>query len=75
MPRAITYNCDICGAQRKEANHWFAVYPAGEGITFLDWKRAMLSGRLDIIGVSFICGQACAHKLLDQFLNPTSESE
>jgi hypothetical protein len=75
MPRAITYNCDICGAQRKEANHWFVVYPVGEGITFLDWKRAIRSGRLDITGVSFICGQACAHKLLDQFLNPTSESE
>ena len=75
MPRAITYNCDICGAQRKEANHWFVAFNAIKEISFGTWAQADCDGLLHDEGAIYLCGQACAHKQLDQFLQSTSESE
>jgi hypothetical protein len=74
MPRAITYNCDVCGAQRKEANHWFVAIISTVGVSIITWESAARDGKLDY-DVKYLCGQACAHKLLDQFLQSTSESE
>jgi len=76
MPRAITYNCDICGAQRKEANHWFISFrPAKDGLIIKTWDWAAREGRLDYPEIKYLCGQSCAHKQLDQFLQSTSEFE
>jgi hypothetical protein len=75
MPRAITYNCDVCGAQRKEANHWFAAAISPIGMTIYTWASAVQDGRLDRNFIRYLCGQSCAHKLLDQFLQSPSETE
>jgi hypothetical protein len=24
--RQILYTCDVCGAEKKEANHWFIIF-------------------------------------------------
>jgi hypothetical protein len=75
MPRAITYNCDICGAQRKEANHWFVAVTSSARVLFTTWTSAERNDRFDSDNVKYLCGQSCAHKLLDQFLQSSSESE
>ena len=75
MPRAITYNCDICGAQRKEANHWFVAIYTATAISFITWANVVRGGKLDYTCIKYLCGQSCAHKLLDQSLQSPSESE
>jgi hypothetical protein len=78
--RLDTIQCDVCGIERKEANHWFvAIVPRGEdsgvpGIAF---------GPLGVdvsdnpnLGIEHICSQACAHKRLSQWftaLTPTTK--
>jgi hypothetical protein len=64
------YVCDVCGAERKEANHWFLAEssPVSTSINFLEWDYSDGIHR-DISGVKHICGQVCAHKLLDEFLS------
>jgi hypothetical protein len=55
--------CDVCGAIRKDANHWFC-YSASPGqVTFWTWGEE-IAARFD-----HVCGQVCAHKLLDEFLS------
>ncbi len=66
-----TYICDICGAKRKEANHWFSArlgYARGtpSSVTFQRWED---SDEHD----SHLCGQECVHKMLDKWMSePTS---
>lgn len=66
------FRCDICGAERKEANHWFwavpvdsrGVHSKGLGLAFYPW---VVTQPVDV-DVTHLCGQACAGKLLDQFV-------
>lgn len=52
--------CDVCGAVKKETNHWF--------------KVDVLSGFFRIVSTrnakegKDICGQECASKLLSQWM-------
>jgi hypothetical protein len=62
------YECYVCGTERKDANHWFVVEPSRVGFHLWQWDWAIREGRLDDDGVEHVCGQACAHKLLDRFL-------
>lgn len=62
--------CDICGIAKGAANHWLlAVLPAEDypvpGIAF-----GRLDSPIDGPGIrkKHLCGEACAHKLLAQFL-------
>lgn len=62
---AIT--CDLCGTERKQTNHWFVAYDQeGEvrvsGLNSLNRQRP---------GIMHLCGQACVHKLLDEFMART----
>jgi hypothetical protein len=62
---AIT--CDLCGTERKQTNHWFVAYDQeGEvrvsGLNSLNRQRP---------GVMHLCGQACVHKLVDEFMART----
>ena len=75
MPRAIIYNCDICGAQRKEANHWFAAVISTVGVSIITWASADQEGKLNYNYARYLCGQECTHKLLDQFLQSVSETK
>ena len=56
------YKCDVCGAVRGESNHWFAVGKLTGAIVVIQWDRAILEG------ATHICGQKCAHALLDRWL-------
>lgn len=56
-------SCDICGAEKKQTNHWFvATEQAGE-LRVSAWS----SQKRLRIGTKHLCGQTCIHKLLDEF--------
>ena len=52
--------CDICGAVRGETNHWFEVDRSGTLLVFGPF--------VGLRELTQVCGQGCAHKLLDQFM-------
>ena len=60
------YVCDVCGAVRGEANHWFEALVAVpvESLAITKFK-----GRK---GLAHLCGQKCVHTLLDRWLTTGS---
>jgi len=78
MTVAKTYKCR-CGIERREVNHWFVYTRSGAGLEFHRWNwvgREELENLFpDETEFGHLCGQQCAHKLLDEFLNerPTEE--
>jgi hypothetical protein len=63
-------SCDICGTERKQTNHWFVAYDqAGElRVSGLDLRNRLHPG------TKHLCGQACVHKLVDDFMNKAMET-
>ena len=57
-------SCDICGAEKKQTNHWFVAYEAGDELRVGAWNSR---NRLRT-GSKHLCGQACLHKLADDFM-------
>lgn len=66
------YNCNICGVERKEANHWFVATKDRGRFSIEAWDVAERENRLDNEDAIHLCGQVCAHKLLDRFLAETA---
>ena len=56
-----TYTCDVCGAERKEGNHWFSVLFTSGGAHLRKWQER---GDSDY----HLCGQECVHKMLDKWM-------
>jgi len=57
-------SCDICGTEKKQTNHWFVAYDQGEELRVSGWNSR---NRLRP-GSKHLCGQACVHKLVDEFM-------
>jgi len=57
-------SCDICGTEKKQTNHWFVAYDQGEELRVSGWNSR---NRLRP-GSKHLCGQACVHKLVDDFM-------
>jgi hypothetical protein len=38
--RQILYTCDVCGAEKKEANHWFIIFSHYPGTRLYKWSAA-----------------------------------
>jgi len=53
-------SCDVCGAEKKVANHWFKVRETKAGLIF-----APASSKVG----EDVCGQVCAHRMLDEWLS------
>lgn len=67
--------CDVCGVEKGETNHWLVAitYPAWTGILFAPAEDALQPGdRPAESRYEDICGEACAHKRLSQFLSTCS---
>jgi hypothetical protein len=62
-------SCDICGAEKKQTNHWFVACEQGGEMRVSGWNSR---NRLRA-GSKHLCGQTCLHKLLDEFLARTIE--
>jgi hypothetical protein len=70
-----SYTCSQCDIERKQANHWFVFTRTATGIEFHKWSWAVRKGVLDLADFGHLCGQACAHRLLDDFLAQADEDE
>ena len=57
-------SCDICGAEKKQTNHWFVVHTHGGELRVAGWNA---NGRMRA-GAKHLCGQVCLHKLMDEFI-------
>ena len=53
--------CDVCGEVKKENNHWFKIRETKAGVIFASAKTSKAG--------KDVCGQVCAHKLLDRWLS------
>ena len=60
-------SCDICGAEKRQTNHWFVAYAQAGELRVAGWKAG---GRMRA-GAKHLCGQTCLHKLLDEFIAGT----
>jgi hypothetical protein len=60
-------SCDICGAEKKQTNHWFVAYENGGELRVSGWSSR---NRLHP-GTKHLCGQTCLHKLVDDFMART----
>jgi hypothetical protein len=63
-------SCDICGAEKKQTNHWFVAYTQGGELRVAGWTT---NGRIRS-GVKHLCGQTCLHKLVDEFIAGTTSN-
>ena len=62
-------NCDVCGAERQESNHWILAFRDGwRTVEFHPWSD---KDAREQIGVKHLCGRECAQKYLDQVLGET----
>ena len=57
-------SCDVCGAEKRQTNHWFVAYTRGGELRVMGWNA---SSRMRA-GSKHLCGQTCLHKLLDEFI-------
>ena len=58
-------SCDICGAEKKHTNHWFVAYNQGGELRVCGFNPSI---RLRT-GSKHLCGQACLHKMIDEFIS------
>lgn len=56
--------CDVCGAEKKEVNNWYVITATSDRLIVDTWGKA--SSDEKSVG-KHVCGQACAHKLLNEF--------
>jgi|HubBroStandDraft_6_1064221.scaffolds.fasta_scaffold28346_2 hypothetical protein len=57
-------SCDICGAEKKQTNHWFVAYTHAGELRGSGWGT---QGKIRA-GSKHLCGQTCLHKLVDEFI-------
>jgi len=57
-------SCDICGAEKKQTNHWFVAWEQAGELRVSGWNSR---NRLRA-GSKHLCGQVCLHKLADDFM-------
>src|ERR1700747_1949665 len=60
-------SCDICGAEKRQTNHWFVAYAHAGELRVTGWSAT----RRLRAGSKHLCGQTCLHKLVDEFIAGT----
>ena len=63
----LAISCDICGAEKKQTNHWFVAYEHTGELRIGGWN----SRHCKRAGARHLCGQTCLHKLVDEFMAQT----
>ena len=56
--------CNVCGSQKRQTNHWFVAYEESGELRIGGWNSLHLLSP----DTQHLCGEACAHKLISQFL-------
>jgi len=57
-------SCDICGAGKRQTNHWFVCYEQSGELRVSGWNSRYLL----CSGVKHLCGESCLHTLVSEFL-------
>jgi hypothetical protein len=57
-------SCDVCGAEKRQTNHWFVAYEHGDELRLCGWSSRYRNRP----GSMHLCGQKCLHKLVDDFM-------
>jgi hypothetical protein len=60
-------SCDICGAEKKQTNHWFVASEQAGELRVSGWN----SRNRMRAATKHLCGQTCLHKLMDEFVART----
>jgi hypothetical protein len=60
----LAISCDICGAEKKQTNHWFVAYEQAGELRISGWQSRYRKKS----GARHLCGQTCLHKLCDEFM-------
>jgi hypothetical protein len=61
MALVTTYICDVCGAPRREANHWYVIQNAGIGFLLKPFEKMADQG-------THLCGEACVLKKISELI-------
>lgn len=71
--RVEAFTCDVCGAMRKAANHWFLFVYGDRSLILEPWDGASAEAikRADL----HVCGNECVNKVVDKFLGGKKWSE
>ena len=64
MSRATTIRCDVCQIAKKETNHWWVAALRNDRVLTIRPMTAKGNASVSLD----LCGQACAHKLLDRWM-------
>lgn len=57
-------SCDVCGAEKRQTNHWFVAWESAGELRVSGWS----SRNRQRAGSKHLCGQVCLHKLADDFM-------
>ena len=57
-------SCDVCGAEKKQTNHWYVACEAAGELRVGGWNSRMRQRP----NAKHLCGQTCLHKLVDEFI-------
>lgn len=70
-----TFNCDICGKQKSNTDHWWLAWnesfrphpdaPERHMFKIYPWETLLAHDA----ATKHLCGQACLQKLVDRWLN------
>lgn len=66
MPWITQARCDVCGALRQQANHWWTARRADDGAVLI--IAALPERGQNDPDVSIACGEKCLHAVLAQFI-------
>ncbi len=67
----LAVSCDICGAEKKQTNHWFVAYEQAGELRIGGWNSRYCKRA----GSRHLCGQTCLHKLVDEFMAQAIEGD
>ncbi|NYF77888.1 hypothetical protein HDF17_000175 [Granulicella arctica] len=71
MARTELITCDVCGIQRKEANHWFRFRHLAMDVSFYP---AHSPNEIDLHPFSDACSEACCMTVLSRTLSSWSKT-
>ncbi len=71
MSERVQYTCDVCGAEKREANHWWLCVVNEDGFQLAPWGSTWYdSKQRPKVTPQHICGQDCATRKLSEFMSP-----
>lgn len=71
MAKREQYTCDVCGTEKKAANHWWKIRMWRDEIRMVPWERSNATSRDEI--EFHLCGQACVITKVNEFMNTPTE--